>query len=123
MDDKLPWSIPSEYAYFRRMTKNKENNGGKVNATIYARGTWEIMKNIYGQHDPWEGNIKFILSRSMSAKEDHKDVYVCSTMEDIINHLNRPEIKERVDRIWVHGGRFAYAAAMSSPYFYRLYQT
>lgn len=122
LDEKLPWKIPSEYAYFKRMTKNRENNEGKVHATIFARGTWEIIKNLYGENNPWKDTIIFVLSRSMPAGKE-KDLYVCSTFDDIIDHLNRPEIKERVDRVWVHGGRIAYAAALGSPYFFRLYQT
>jgi dihydrofolate reductase len=59
----------------------------------------------------------------MSADQLPENVFVCSSFEDIINHLNRPEIKERVDRVWVHGGVSVYTEALRSPYFYRLYRT
>ena len=33
-DGTLPWSLPSEFAYFLRMTQNRQNSEGKVHASI-----------------------------------------------------------------------------------------
>ncbi len=59
----------------------------------------------------------------MAVQEQQKDIYVCSSFQEIIDLLHRPELKERVDRVWVHGGSSVYTEAFRSPHFYRLYQT
>ncbi|EFX83482.1 hypothetical protein DAPPUDRAFT_301858 [Daphnia pulex] len=122
-DGTLPWSLPSEFAYFLKMTQNYQGNGGKVHASIFGRANWESIAKTCGDNNPWKDTICYILSRSMSAHQLPENVFVCSSFEDIINHLNRPEIKERVDRVWVHGGVSVYTEALRSPYFYRLYRT
>ncbi|XP_046444453.1 dihydrofolate reductase-like [Daphnia pulex] len=122
-DGTLPWSLPSEFAYFLKMTQNYQGNGGKVHASIFGRANWESIAKTCGDNNPWKDTICYILSRSMSADQLPENVFVCSSFEDIINHLNRPEIKERVDRVWVHGGVSVYTEALRSPYFYRLYRT
>lgn len=124
-DGTLPWSLPSEFAYFLKMTQNREGNGGKVHASIFGRANWDSIAKTIGSPDnnPWKDTICYILSRSMTNQELPKDVYVCSSFQEIIDHLNRPEIKERVDRVWIHGGVSVYKEALGSPYFYRLYKT
>ena len=121
-DGTLPWSLPSEFAYFLRMTQNRQNSEGKVHASIFGRANWESIAKTCGDQNPWKDTICFILSRSMQ-EHQQKDVYVCASFQEIINHLQRPEIKERIDRVWVHGGISVYTEAFRSPHFYRLYQT
>jgi dihydrofolate reductase len=122
-DGTLPWSLPSEFAYFLKMTQNYQGTGGKVHVSIFGRANWESIAKTCGDSNPWKDTICFILSRSMDTHELPNDVFVCSSFEDIINHLNKPEIRERVDRVWVHGGVSVYTEALRSPYFYRLYRT
>lgn len=124
-DGTLPWKLPSEFAYFLRMTQNRGSSGGKVHASIFGRANWESIAKTVGSTDnnPWKDTICFILSRTMPARELQKDVFVCSSFQEIIDRLNEPQIKERVDRIWVHGGSTVYREALRSPHFYRLYQT
>lgn len=125
INGELPWSIPSEFAYFVSMTKSRLNSEGKVHASIFGRTTWDETAKIFGTFEasPWKDTICFILSRSMPVPEGFGNVYVCSTFQEVIDHLNRPEIKARVDRVWVHGGGKIYKEALGSPYFYRLYQS
>lgn len=122
-DGTLPWSLPSEFAYFLRMTQNRSDQEGRVHASIFGRANWESIAKTCGENNPWKDTICFILSRSMPAQEQAKDVYVCSSFEQIIEHLQRPELKERIDRVWVHGGNAVYTEALRSPHFYRLYHT
>ena len=122
-DGTLPWNLPSEFAYFLRMTQNYQKNEGKVHASIFGRANWESIAKTCGDSNPWKDTICFILSRSMDTHDLPKDVFVCSSFEEIISHLNKPEIKQRVDRVWVHGGVSVYTEALRSPYFYRLYRT
>lgn len=124
-DQKLPWNIPSEFKYFLSMTQNRKNSEGKVHASIFGRNNWDSVVNYVSSNgkSPWDDTICFILSRTMSPQQLREDVYVCSNLQEVIDHLNRPEIKERVDRVWVHGGSAIYAEALRSPYFYRLYFT
>ena len=121
-DNKLPWKIPSEFAYYRRMTSSAIDSK-KVHASIYATKNWHSLPETC---KPWGNTICFILSRSIRQEDVSKygqDVYVHSTWKAIIDHLCQPEIRERVDRIWVHGGVITYTEALRSPHFYRLYIT
>ena len=118
--NKMAWHLPSEFAYYRRMTTAGDE--GKVHASIFATKTWQCIP---AEMKPWGNTICFILTRSMTAEDvrAYQDVYVHSSLEEIIDHLRQPEIRERIDRVWVHGGGFGYSAALRSKHFYRLYQT
>lgn len=120
-DNKLPWRLPSEFAYYRGISSSKRGSD-KVHASIYATKTW---LSIPPESRPWGNTICFIISRSLKAEDvrQYRDVYVHSSLQEVIDHLRRPEMRERIDRVWVHGGAFGYAEALRSPHFYRLYRT
>ena len=105
-DNKLPWKIPSEFAYFLRMTQSV-GASGKMHAAVFGRRTWE---SIPLADRPWKNSICYIISRSMkqSDVQQYSDVYICADLGQVIRHLRQPFIKDRVDRIWVHGGKVAY---------------
>ena len=122
-DGTLPWSIPSEFAYYLRMTQNnRENSEGKVHASIFGWANWQSIAKMFKVENPWKDTICFILSE-VAQEHEKADVYVCTSFQEIIDHLQRPEIKERIDRVWVHGGNSVFNEAFRSPHFYRLYQT
>ncbi len=119
-DNRLPWSIPSEFAYYKRMSTSPAG-AAKVHASIYGRKNWESIPE---KVRPWGNTICFILSRTMKMEDVSKygaDVHVHSTWDAIIEHLRQPEMRERIDRVWVHGGEAIYKMAMRSSLFYRLY--
>lgn len=120
-NNKLPWSISSEFAYYRRMTTSAPGSS-KVHASIYATKTWE---SIPPEQRPWGNTICFILSRSMTTEDvqHYRDVYVHSSLEDILKHLCQPEMRQRIDRVWMHGGVFGYNQALRSKHFHRMYIT
>ena len=120
-ENKLPWRLPTELAYYKRLTTSPAGSA-KVHASIYATKTWNSIPETLR---PWGNTICFILSRSMTAEDvrHYRDVYVHSSFQDIIDHLCQPEIKQRIDRIWMHGGVVGYTEAFRSKHFYRLYMT
>ena len=120
-ENKMAWHLPTEFSYYRRMTTSA-GGADKVHASVYATKTWQSMPE---QAKPWGNTICFILSRSLTVDDvrDYKDVYVHSSLQDIIDHLRRPEMRNRIDRVWIHGGAFLYKEAFLSKHFYRLYLT
>lgn len=120
-ENKMAWHLPSEFAYYKRMTTSTAG-AGKVHASIFATKTWQ---SIPPEMKPWGNTICFILSRSMTSEDvrSYRDVYVHSSLEEIIDHLRQPEIRQNIDRVWMHGGGFGYSAALRSKHFYRLYRT
>jgi len=50
-------------------------------------------------------------------------VHVFQNLSQVVAHLRLPEVRERVDRVWVHGGRIAWTQALQSAHFHRLYLT
>ena len=82
-DNKLPWKIPSEFQYYKRMTMSPPESA-KVHASIYATKNWHSLPETC---KPWGNTICFILSRSMTQKDVSvygKDVYVHSSWKVIL---------------------------------------
>ena len=121
-NNRLPWSLPSEFAYFLRMTQNPV--AGKRHAVIMGRYTWI---SIPPKARPWKNSINFILSQTMSqadvAAEHPQDVYVYPEFQQIIERICSDALRHEIDRVWVLGGSAIYAEAMRSPHFHRLYIT
>lgn len=120
-NNKMPWRLPAEFAYYRRMTTSSPGSG-KVHASIFATKTWQCIPP---ELKPWGNTICFVLSRSMTAEDvkHYRDVYVHSSLQDIIDHLCLPDIRQRIDRVWMHGGSIGYIETLRSKHFYRLYKT
>ncbi|XP_045033646.1 dihydrofolate reductase, partial [Daphnia magna] len=122
-ENKMAWHLPTEFSYYRRMTTSPApGSNGKVHASIFATKTWQSIPQ---EMKPWGNTICFILSRSMTAKDvqGYSDVYIHSSIEDIIAHIRLPEMRKRIDRVWMHGGAFGYQEALRSKHFYRIYLT
>jgi len=121
LDNRLPWQLPSEWAYFQRMTVPAPDSG-RVHAAIFGRRTWD---SIPPGMRPWKNCINYIISRSMTPSdvEQYDDVHVLQHLSQVVDHLHLPEVRKRVDRVWVHGGRIAWSQALQSAHFHRLYLT
>ncbi len=120
-ENKMAWHLPTEFSYYRRMTSCADGSE-KVHASIFATKTWQ---SIPPEMKPWGNTICFILSRSMTEDDvrNYRDVYVHSSLEEIIAHMRETDMRKRIDRVWMHGGGFGYKEALLSKHFYRLYHT
>ena len=119
-DNQLPWFLPTESAYFLKMTQQPAR--GKQHAAIFGRRTWLSIP--VGMR-PWKNCISYVLSTTLAESEltESHNVVICRQFQDIINHLRREDVRQLIDRIWVPGGVRIFAAAFRSPLFHRLYIT
>ena len=62
LDNRLPWQLASEWAYFQRMTIPAQDSG-KVHAAVFGSRTWDSIPE--GMR-PWKNCINYVISRSQS---------------------------------------------------------
>ena len=62
-------------------------------------------------------------SMTPSDVEQYEDVHVFRHLSEVVAHLRLPQVRHRVDRVWVHGGRIVWTQALRSTHFHRLYLT
>ncbi|XP_071587445.1 dihydrofolate reductase isoform X1 [Heliangelus exortis] len=118
-DGKLPWPpLRNEYKYFQRMTSTSHVEG-KQNALIMGRKTWFSIPE---KNRPLKDRINIVLSREL--REIPKGAhYLSKSLDDALALLDSPELKNKVDMIWIVGGTSVYKAAMEKPLNHRLFVT
>ncbi|KAM4638534.1 dihydrofolate reductase isoform 2-T2 [Amazona ochrocephala] len=138
-DGSLPWPpLRNEYKYFQRMTSTSQVEGrrgsreeaetghliqtdqrGKQNALIMGKKTWFSIPE---KNRPLKDRINIVLSREL--KETPKGAhYVSKSLDDALLLLDSPELKSKVDMVWIVGGTSVYKAAMEKPINHRLFVT
>lgn len=95
-DTGMPWNIPSEVAYFRRMTLGKP--------IIMGRKTFDSM----GKPLPKRPNL--VVTRDTNWRK--QDVIACTSLEDAIAAARRIAIGRDVDTVFIGGGSEIYRQAM-----------
>ncbi|NXF07068.1 DYR reductase, partial [Smithornis capensis] len=118
-DGRLPWPpLRNEYKYFQRMTITSHVEG-KQNAVIMGKKTWFSIPE---KNRPLKDRINIVLSREL--KETPKGAhYLSKSLDDALALLDSPELKSKVDMIWIVGGTSVYKAAMEKPIHHRLFVT
>ncbi len=104
-DNKLPWSIKSEFAYFVRMTKYKP--------VIMGRKTFESL------HEPLKDRANIVITRDASYARP--GIIVATTLEKALDTAKTIAAETKVDEVMVIGGAEIYKLAM--PLADRLYLT
>jgi len=105
IDNKLPWHLPEDLKYFKRITTGK--------AIIMGRKTYESI----GRPLPNRTNI--VISRNPSFNAD--GVEVVSSLEAAIEHAENVNLINGEEEVMVIGGAAIYEAAL--PLADRLYIT
>lgn len=113
----LPWRLKSEMAFFTSMTSNTKDPD-KKNVVLMGRRTWECIPKKY---KPLQNRINIVLSSKIL--DYGKDAIICKSIENALDIIGKPPLKDQVENIWVIGGSSVYKAAMESPNFHRLYLT
>ncbi|XP_027736729.1 dihydrofolate reductase [Myiozetetes cayanensis] len=118
-DGRLPWPpLRNEYKYFQRMTSTSHVEG-KQNALIMGKKTWFSIPE---KNRPLKDRINIVLSREL--KEAPKGAhYLSKSLDDALALLDSPELKSKVDMVWIVGGTSVYKAAMEKPIHHRLFVT
>lgn len=101
-NNTLPWNIPEELKYFRKITTSV-NNVDKINAVIMGKNTWYSIPKA-----PLKNRINIIISASDYDKikaENHENVEVFKNIQDAINHINRTD---KIEAGFIIGGSQLY---------------
>ena len=104
-DNKLPWYLPGDLKYFKRMTLGKP--------IIMGRKTWESLKG------PLPGRCNIVITRQTGYVAE--GAKVVATLDDAINMAQSVALIDGVDDAVVIGGAEIYALAL--PNISRMYVT
>lgn len=105
-DNKMPWHIPEEFKYFRRVTMGKP--------LIMGRKSFDALGG-----KPLPGRPHIIISRDPASVQG--DVTAVSTIEEAIAKGREFALRDGMDEVFIAGGAQIYAAAL--PFTQRLYLT
>lgn len=98
----LPWNIPEELKYFRKITTSVKN-ADKINAVIMGKNTWYSIPKA-----PLKNRINIIITSSDYDKikaENHENVEVFKNIQDAIKHINRTD---KIEAGFIIGGSQLY---------------
>lgn len=105
-DNQMPWHIPEEFKYFRRMTMGKP--------LIMGRKSFDALGG-----KPLPGRANIIISRNPGAVQG--DVIAVATLDEAVEKAREIARRDGVDEIFIAGGAQIYEMAM--PVTQRLYLT
>lgn len=92
-DNFLPWNIPSDMQYFKKITTGNGNN-----AVLMGRKTFETLSK------PLPNRLNIILTRNIPNDNKNENVFFCSNIEDAVKECNLRNKEE----IFVIGGAQIY---------------
>uniref|UniRef100_A0A4X1T6N5 dihydrofolate reductase n=3 Tax=Sus scrofa TaxID=9823 RepID=A0A4X1T6N5_PIG len=115
---RLSWVPGNEYKYFQRMTTTSSVEG-KQNLVIMGRKTWFSIPE---KNRPLKDRINIVLSREL--KEPPQGAhFLAKSLDDALKLTEQPELKNKVDMVWIVGGSSVYKEAMNKPGHIRLFVT
>lgn len=114
-DNEIPWNIPEDFAYFRRIT-SQTNHPHKNNAVIMGRKTFEttgVLKN----------RINIILSQTQTAIQTEKPVlghyYRCQSLRKAV----KLAVMMECPILFIIGGERVYTEALETLPVNTIYRT
>ena len=107
---KFPWNLPGDMKFFRDLT-TKTTKAGKENAVIMGRRTWD---SIPSRFRPLPGRINLVLSRDKDIKFSVETLHAQS-FEEGLSMLDKPPLKNMIERVFVIGGGQIYQEALKRP--------
>jgi dihydrofolate reductase len=102
----LPWKIPKDMVFFRKITKG-HNTDGKMNAVIMGRNTFESMN-----YNPLPGRINYVCTSMDILDMPEINLYFVKTLEEA---LEKCKHNDMVKKIFVIGGAKLYSYAIQHP--------
>nr|AIA18702.1 Dihydrofolate reductase [uncultured bacterium] len=109
----LPWKLPKEMAYFKRLTS--EAKPGFGNAVVMGRKTYE---SIPSKFRPLKDRLNVVLSRDPRFVAD--GARACGSLDQALAVLAG---EANLDQVFVIGGGSLYAEALEHPRCARVYLT
>ena len=110
-DGKLPWNVPEEMAFFKKLTAWTEDPN-KHNAVIMGRKTWESLPD---KARPLPGRVNAVLTKNDDnlIKLIHAGASLSATTLD--KTLETLDEMFDVERVFVIGGAEVYQEALNHP--------
>lgn len=116
IDNSLPWRIPGDMAFFRKLT-SRTSVPGLQNAVIMGRKTWDsIPDNL----KPLKNRLNVVVSRTLRAPDVEKKLHISESFEESIEFV---KADKTVDKIFIIGGSSIYDLALKSGYCYNIFLT
>ncbi len=109
----LPWKLPTEMAYFKRITT--EAAPGRQNAVVMGRKTYE---SIPAKFRPLKDRLNVVLSRDPAYVAE--GARTCRSLEGALALLAS---ESSVDQVFVIGGSSVYSEALRHPRCSRVFVT
>lgn len=97
-----------------------KSNENKQNVLIMGRKTYF---GIPEAKRPLKGRINIVLTSQPEKYQFPEAVLTFTSLEKVYNYLEKPQIRETIENIWVIGGSVLYAEAMLSERCNRIYYT
>lgn len=111
-EGKLPWKLKKEMRYFIQTT-SRTNNPGKQNMVIMGRATWESLPEKFR---PLPGRCNVVLSRERDYETP--GAVVRHSLDEALAAAD-----EKIENIFIIGGRQVYAGAFIHPAIDGIYLT
>lgn len=115
MNNKLPWRLKNEMAYFTRITTTTVDSS-KVNAVVMGRKTWQSIPPKFA---PLAGRLNVVLSRCLTEVPEKADLLFASLPSAIASL----KANSKVESIFIIGGSQIYEEALKSSVCDRVYIT
>ncbi len=106
----LPWNIPLELKYFKKLTS------GKGNVLLMGRNTW---KSLPTYPEPLSNRDSYVITKTTGGFEPLPPI----TYTHLPNHEDIIKIQKIYPNIWICGGQSIYEYYIDKPYIDKLYLT
>lgn len=114
----MPWHFPGELKHFKEVT-TQTSFDQKQNAVIMGRKTWESIPEKFR---PLPNRLNIVLTRNQEYVVP-EGVYSAGSLEKALNVLERVELKDKVESIFVIGGQQVFEEALKYSQCQKLYIT
>ncbi|KAE8635893.1 hypothetical protein XENTR_v10002779 [Xenopus tropicalis] len=110
-EGSLPWPLlRNEFKHFQRLTMTPTVED-KKNVVIMGRKTWFSIPE---KNRPLKERINIVLSKELKEPPTGAH-YLSKSLAEAIDLLEDPELKDKVDLVWVIGGSSLYQELMEKP--------
>lgn len=106
-DGDIPWSLPKEYAYFRKITITTPSND-EINVCVMGKKTWD---GIPVKYRPLDGRINVVLSSTHTNEPSNvPNTLFLSSIELVESHVEAMalSINKKVNTVYICGGTAIY---------------
>nr|XP_002131259.1 dihydrofolate reductase-like [Ciona intestinalis] len=117
---RLPWRLPKEMKYFKRITTGEvEEFGGRRNVVIIGRKTWESIPKSF---KPLKDRINIVISRTLDKDCEGPDLVV-NSLDELIDLLHSKPWCDKINQVFNIGGNEIYKLIHNSQYCGKIYLT